>query len=259
MLAVGLGIGGAIACIPGTAAADSSTDWLSSVDSLLGGGAIPAAATSNLNLAISFDGATLFQEGSAEAYSGSGGDIAIANGAGADAYAYGTNNYASVDGTDSSAIAGGYNAAEASGSTDDAAFTFGNDSTAFAGGDGSSDPGTFDYSVIFGNGDGAYSGGDAAGAGSYDAAYVEGNDLGTAHAQGSDYLADILKFYGDGSTSTAAAATDSSNLTELLSGTGTSGALADGSALWTELLSSLDGAGTAADASNVWTELASLF
>jgi hypothetical protein len=66
MLAVGLGIGGALASTPGIAAADSS-DWLSSIDSLLSGSAVPAAATSDLNLAISFDGATLFQEGTAEA------------------------------------------------------------------------------------------------------------------------------------------------------------------------------------------------
>ena len=65
---------------------------------------------------------------------------------------------------------------------------------------GPRNPGTFDYAVIFGNNDTALAGGDAAGAGSYDGAYVEGDNLGIAHAQGSDYLADILKFYGDGST-----------------------------------------------------------
>ena len=37
--------------------------------------------------------------------------------------------------------------------------------------------------------------------------------------QGGDYLADILKFYGDGSTSTTAAAAESgAHLTDLLSG-----------------------------------------
>jgi hypothetical protein len=241
MLAVGLGIGAAIASVPGTAAADTSSDWLSSIDTLLTGAALPAATdTGPLNLAISMDGVTLFQEGSAEAYSGTTGDIAIANGADTNAYAFGTDNYADVLGTDSTGVAGGYSAAEASGSSDDTAFIDGTGDYAYAGGDGSGDPGTFDYAVIFGNNDSAFSGGDAAGAGSYDGAYVEGNDLGTAYAQGGDYLADILKFYGDGSTSTAGAAAESTN--------------------WlTDLLGSFDGAGAAADSSHFLSELASLF
>jgi len=129
---------------------------------------------------------------------------------------------------------------------------------AYAGGDGASNPGSFDYAIIFGNDNTALAGGDASGPGSYDGAYVEGNDLGTAHAQGSDYLADILKFYGDGSTSTTAAAAESGgHLTDLLSGS--SGAAAEASNVWTELLSAFDGGSAAADASNLWTELASLF
>jgi hypothetical protein len=219
MWAVGLGIGAAIATVPGTAAADTTSDWLSSIDTLLTGAALPAATdTGGLNLAISMDGITLLQEGSAEAYSGSNGDIAIANGADTTAYAYGSDNYADVLGTDSTGVAGGYNATEASGSSDDTAFIDGTGDYAYAGGDGSGDPGTFDYAVIFGNSDSAFAGGDAAGAGSYDGAYVEGNDLGTAYAQGGDYLADILKFYGDGSTSTAGAAAESSNLLSELAG-----------------------------------------
>jgi len=258
LLAVGLGVGAAFASMPAIASADTSSDWLSAVDSFLGSAAPAADTTPAMNLAISMDGVTLFQEGDATAASGSSGDIAIANGAGASAYAFGTDNYASVDGTDSSAVAGGYDAAQASGSTDDTAFAFGNNDFSYAGGDGASNPGTFDYAVIFGNDNTALSGGDAAGAGSYDGAYVEGNDLGTAHAQGGDYLADILKFYGDGSTTTTAAAAESGgHLTDLLSGS--SGAAADASNLWTELLSSFDGGSAAADASNLWTDLASLF
>jgi hypothetical protein len=258
LLAVGLGVGAAFASMPAIASADTSSDWLSTVDSFLSSAAPAADTTPALNLAISMDGVTLFQEGDATAASGSSGDIAVANGAGASAYAFGTDNYASVDGTDSSAVAGGYDAAQASGSTDDTAFAFGNNDFSYAGGDGASNPGTFDYAVIFGNDNTALAGGDGAGAGSYDGAYVEGNDLGTAHAQGSDYLADILKFYGDGSTTTTAAAAESGgHLTDLLSGS--SGAAADASNLWTELLSSFDGGSAAADASNLWTELASLF
>jgi hypothetical protein len=257
LLAVGLGIGGAFASMPSIASADTSSDWLAAVDTFLSS-AFPAADAAPLNLAISMDGDILFEAGTATAVTGSDGDIAIANGAGATAYAFGTNNYASVDGTDSSAVAGGYDAAQASGSTDDTAFAFGNNDLSYAGGDGATDPGTFDYAVIFGNNDTGLSGGDAAGAGSYDGAYVEGDNLGTAHAQGSDYLADILKFYGDGSTtSTAAAAESGGHLTDLLSGG--SAAAADASNVWTELLSAFDGGSAAADASNLWTDLASLF
>jgi hypothetical protein len=243
MLAAGLGIGAAVASMPGIASADSSADWLSSVDSLLGG-AFPAAdTTSGLNMAISEDGVTLFQTGTAEAYSGTNGDYAIAVGAGSTATAYGTDNYADVDGTDSSAVAGGTTAASAVGSSDDTAFVDGNDSTAFAGG-----PGTSDYAEIFGNNDGALAGGDAAGSGSYDAAYVEGNDLGTAYAQGGDYLADILKTYGDAST---AAATETSSLAGVTTAGESGNLLAD-------LLSAVD-PGAAADGGNLLADIASLF
>ncbi len=271
---MGLGIGGALAATPGTASADSS-DWLTAVDSFLSGVAVPAASdASALNLAISFDGMTLFQDGTAYAYTGSNGDIAYANGAGATAYAFGTNNYAGVDGTDSTAISGGYNDALAGTSADNTAFAFGNNDTAFAGTTDAANPGSFNYSIIFGNGDGAYSGGTAAGAGSYDGAYVEGNNLATALAQGGNHLLDFVKFYGDGGTPAAAATTDllgsdpsgaladgSAFWTDLFSGdtAGATGALADGSGVWADLLSSLDGGSFAAGASNFWAELATLF
>jgi hypothetical protein len=240
LLAVGLGVGAAFASMPAIASADTSSDWLSALDSFLSSAAPAADTTSALNMAISIDGVTLFQSGTAEASSGTNGDIAIANGAGSDAYAFGTDDYASVDGTDSTAVAGGYDAAQGSGSTDDTAFAFGNNDFSYAGGDGASNPGTYDYAVIFGNDDKALSGGDAAGEGSYDGSYSEGNDLATASAQGSDHLLDIVKFYGDGSTaSTAAAAESAGHLTDLLS--------------------AFDGGSAAADSSNLWTELASLF
>jgi hypothetical protein len=300
ILAVGIGIGGAVASMPGIAAADSSSDWLSLVDVFLSGGALSAAdSTPELNLAISFDGMSLFQDGTAYAYSGPNGDIAIANGAGSTAYAYGVNNYASVDGTDSHAIAGGYSDAIAGSSANNTAFVFGDSNTGLAGTTDAANPGSFNYAIIFGNGNEAFAGGDATGAGSYDGAYVEGNNLGTAYAQGADYLANILKFYGDGpTTTTTAAAADSTNHLADLLGSDPSGALADGSSFWTdlfsgdtagaltagqdfwadlgssfdpagavadssnawtELISSFDGAGAAADASNFWTELATLF
>jgi hypothetical protein len=259
LLAVGLGVGAAFASMPAIASADTSSDWLLAVDSFLGGAAPAADTLPAMNLAISIDGDTFFQAGTATASSGPDGDIAIANGPGASAYAFGTNDYASVDGTNSTAAAGGYDATQASGSTDDTAFAFGNNDVSYAGGDGASNPGTFDYAVMFGDNDTALSGGDASGGGSYDGAYVEGNDLGTAHAQGSDYLADILKFYGDSSTSTTTAAAEGGgqHLTDLLSGS--SAAAADAGNVWTELLSAFDGGSAATDASNLWTDLASLF
>lgn len=275
MLAIGLGIGGALAAAPGTASADSSFDWLSTVDSFLSGGAFPAATTPELNLQISFDGVSLFQAGTAHAYSGPNGDIAIANGAGATAYAFGTDNYASVDGTGSTAVAGAYSDSGAGASADNTAFVFGDNSFGYAGTTDAANPGTFNYAVIFGSDDTAWAGGNAAGSGNYDGAYVEGNDLGVAHAQGGDYLADILKFYGDGSTASTAASADSTSLLSITDPSGaladgqafwadlfsgdTSGALAAGTSFWTDLVTAFDGGGAAADLSNFWTDLAGLF
>jgi hypothetical protein len=110
-LAVGLGIGAAVAHTP-VASADSSTDWLSSIDSLLSGGAFSAAAPTDLNLAISFDGYSLVSDGNAAAYTGTEGngnyDLAIAYGDGASANAYGgTGDYALADGSAAFANAGG--------------------------------------------------------------------------------------------------------------------------------------------------------
>ena len=111
MLAVGLGMGAAVAATPGIASADSSTDWLSSIDSLLGGGALPALATppSGLDLAISFDGTSLFQSGTAHATTTPGAfGFAFADGAGANASATGGfGDYASADGTNALATSGG--------------------------------------------------------------------------------------------------------------------------------------------------------
>jgi hypothetical protein len=126
MLAVGLGVGAAIASTPGTASADTSTDWLSSIDTLLSGGALPAASStpSDLNLAISFDGQSLVSDGSATAHSGTG-DLAIAYGADASATAEGgTGDYALADGTYALANAGD-SASGATGSNYDSAIDIG--------------------------------------------------------------------------------------------------------------------------------------
>jgi hypothetical protein len=251
VLAVGVGIGAAVASIPGTASADSS-DWLSSIDTLLSA-AVPAAdASSGLNMAISIDGVSLVQDGTAHAYSGTGGDIAMATGADSTAYAYGTNNYADVLGSDDTGIAGGTSAASATGSTGDNVFIDGSNDSAFAGGLNGVDDG----SEIFGSNDSAEAGSSATGTGSYDVAYVEGSNLGDAKATGASYLVDILKAYG--SSSADAGATHASFLSDLLSGTDTSGAAAGGGTLVTDLVSLFDPS-AAADGGNFLTDLASLF
>jgi hypothetical protein len=58
-IAVGLGIGAAVAHSP-VAGADTSTDWLSAIDTLLAGGPLPALVTPALDYQISFDGYDLF-------------------------------------------------------------------------------------------------------------------------------------------------------------------------------------------------------
>jgi hypothetical protein len=111
MLAVGLGIGAAVAavgCPPGIASADTSTDWLSSIDGLLTGGS--PAASSPLDYQISFNGQDLFptmgNEATATTVAGQYG-LAIAYGDGAKAIAEGgTGDYALASGTNAFAGAG---------------------------------------------------------------------------------------------------------------------------------------------------------
>jgi hypothetical protein len=124
MLAVGLGIGAAVAHAP-VASADSSSDWLSSIDSLVGGGALPAPST-GLDLAISFDGMSLVQDGNATAIT-SPGEYGVAIAYGDEAYAWatgGTGDYALADGTNALALAGGDSSD--SGANDDTAVDIGN-------------------------------------------------------------------------------------------------------------------------------------
>jgi hypothetical protein len=124
MLAVGLGIGAAVAHAP-VASADSSSDWLSSIDSLVGGGALPAPST-GLDLAISFDGTSLVQVGNATAITTTG-DYGLAIAYGDDAYAWangGTGDYALADGTNADAAAGGD--IGDTGANDDTAIDIGN-------------------------------------------------------------------------------------------------------------------------------------
>jgi hypothetical protein len=161
LLAVGLGIGAAMASTPGVASGDSATDWLSPIDQLLGGLSAPAADPAEaLDMQISIGGTLLFpyEDNTAIAMAGPG-DIAIAigdnsyasaqNGAFDFAFADGTNSFAEAeignfdvavaDGADSVAKAGFY-AEPISGlfspTSFDAALVFGDGSTALAGFEG---------------------------------------------------------------------------------------------------------------------------
>ncbi|HXO79342.1 MAG TPA: hypothetical protein VN856_05565 [Mycobacterium sp.] len=214
MLAVGLGIGAAWAHNP-VAAADSSSDWLSSIDGLLTG-ALPAADPSGLNLAISFDGMSLLQDGNASATTVSGEyGLAIAYGDGASATAEGgTGNYALADGTNAEAAAGG--AAGSTGDNFNSAIDIGNNGDAVSvgnlngayagagsllGNEGGTGGGSFNTAIDIGNnasgtfGDGAHAGaGGLAGLGddgNHDFAIDFGNNSSGsfqgAEALGGDY------------------------------------------------------------------------
>ena len=200
MLAVGLSLGAAVAHSP-VASADSSTDWLSSIDSLLSGGALPAPA-SGLDLAISFDGLPLVSDGNAAAETTSGdyglaiaygdgavanatggtGDTAIAEGTSAVANAYGgTGDYALADGTNAYANAGG-----GAGANYDHAIDIGNNDIpssgpydgAYAGdsdliGNPNGDTGSYDTAIDIGNN----TNDTALGIGGYDGAFAGGGGL----------------------------------------------------------------------------------
>jgi hypothetical protein len=108
MLAVGLGIGAALAANPQIASADSSADPFSWADQVLSGFAVPAAdAAAPLDMQISISGMDLFSTVDNTATANSGfGDIAIAIGNGANASATGFGDVSFADGPDSSAITG---------------------------------------------------------------------------------------------------------------------------------------------------------
>jgi hypothetical protein len=141
LLAVGLGIGAALAASPGVASADSSTDGLSGIDQLLGSLFVPAADPAQaLDVQISIGGTDLFPTaGNTATALSDNTDIAIAIGNGADANATGgAFDFAFADGTSSTAEAG-FNGAF------DSALVFGANSTADAG-----FLGAFDSALVFG-------------------------------------------------------------------------------------------------------------
>jgi hypothetical protein len=121
VIGIGLSIGAAVAATPGIASADL----------------FPPPFDPN-DFAISLNGMTLFQVGSATATSGLG-DFAIADGAGSNAVADGGfGDFASADGSGSFAAAGS-DAAGATGNNFDSASAFGDGTIAEAGFNGSGD------------------------------------------------------------------------------------------------------------------------
>jgi hypothetical protein len=183
ILAVGLGIGAAVASTP-VASADPSTDpfsWIAGLDpGDLSTAASPAAST--LDLDISVDGFTLLHEGTATATSGTG-DIAIALGADSHAVAEGGfGDYATAT-TGAEAIAGD-DIPDATGNNFDFASAGGFSSEALAGNGGFDCPNcpdttgsSFDYASASSgsNTTGAFA--DAGFNGSGDSASAVGQDV----------------------------------------------------------------------------------
>jgi hypothetical protein len=145
---VWLGVAAALVATPAAASADSSNDWLSSIDQSLGGLSVPAADATQ-DMQISINGMSLI-EGPNTAYAFSGpGDIAIA---------IGNNSYASAqNGMFDFAFANGDNSfAEAEIGNFDVAVADGSDSVAKAGEyaglvPGSLSPTNFDTALVFGD------------------------------------------------------------------------------------------------------------
>jgi hypothetical protein len=220
-LAVGLGIGAALAATPGTASADPASPV--DANDVAGASSAAVGAQPDLppfdpsNLAISVDGITLYQTGTATATSGGLGDIAIADGAGADAISNG--GPLSIG---DFAYAQGNAIADSAGGSFDTATAVGNGAGSYAFGD-------FDTAAVTGNDAEAKA---VAGffetatvvqtGSSYDEAVAAGPGLGVfgafndAHVDGTGSIAtagdpdgstfggfDIASVVGDGSTATA--------------------------------------------------------
>lgn len=195
LLTVGLGIGLGVASTPAIASAETAD---------------PFAFDFN-NIAISFNGVTLFHEGTANAITTAGtGDFAFADGAGSDASATGGfGDFADALGTNALATAGG-----SSGSNFDSAVDIGNNTLsgsdgangAFAGAGslvGSTGNGSFDSAIDFGNSDGSGNGPDAVD-GNFDSAIVNGNVTGDNFGAFSGIGNNDLAYVLGGTSSTSA-------------------------------------------------------
>lgn len=168
-LTVGLAIGATVA----------AAQWVASAD--------PLPPFDPFNFAISIDGITLFQEGTAHATSGVG-DFAFADGAFSDAVATGSGNFAFADGFNSEAdtALGNFDAATAVGNHSFADASEGNNDVAsvydFTGGPGSqavATSGSGDFATVYDFFGSLGSRADAIGSHDIAAVFADG---GTAHA-----------------------------------------------------------------------------
>jgi hypothetical protein len=207
MLALGLGVGAAVASTPGIASADSM-DFQISID---GYDLFPttdnlASATSSLgNIAIAF---------------GDGAQASTGDGTGQFAFADGTNAVAGTGGNNDTAIDIGNNSgtgefALAGTGNNDFAFVDADNSSAYSGGDllDSNLPGSNDIAIVFdpfgAGGDNVVSGIDNLDTGNFDLGAVLFQDgVTSTAASGANYLYDIVTALGE-ETNHAAASTAS--------------------------------------------------
>jgi hypothetical protein len=216
-VAVGLGIGAVVTATAGTASANTSDDLFSFFPD-------PAAdvGTPALNLAISYDGTTLFQEATASATSGGYNDLAIAigNDSVAEEFSTGVGSQFSValaDGNGAEATAGVGNfdtaaaigdgsIANAEGGNFDSAFALGAGSDVFAGGINSATnnittEGDNDLALAIGSLDHAIAGvTSGATVSGFNEAFVVGSDSTADAGLGTSNLAGV---FGDSLTATA--------------------------------------------------------
>lgn len=261
-LAIGLGVGAAMASLPGVASADSiGGDVAVAAAYLPDFGAVAAAITPPTlpddysNFAISISGFHLIQLGTASATS-TFGNIAIAHGEFSDANAAsGFFNYATADGDHSIAIVGDtgtFDYASATGDHASAIAAWGDGNTAIANGDYSvSQAGA---TVVSGVYDSNFNTATAEGTHAIAYAGWDGSSSNVATATG-----DYVQVYDPEAGGAAANVAGDNWFTDLLSSFD-GGSTASESGNWlTELLGTFDGASAAADGANFWTELSTLF
>jgi trimeric autotransporter adhesin len=173
------------------------------------------------DIAISFDGTTLFKDGSATADSGTAGEYNFAFADGANSYASatdGSGDVAEAEGTDAEAYAGtgSGDVAEAEGTdaeayagtgNGDTATAIGNDSLAESGIDTSGGSGSNDFAYVLGANSDAYADGDYTGTvGNNDIAAVidpfgtVGSDAYSGGGEFSNGDFDLAAVFGDGFT-----------------------------------------------------------
>ena len=261
-VAIGLGIGAAMAALPSAAADSVGTADIAAY--LPDFGAVAAAAATSVtpatlpddysNFAVSISGFNLISIGHATA-SSSFGNIAIAHGEFSDANAMsGFFNYATADGDNSLAVVGdtgSFNYASATGDHASAIAAWGDGNTAITNGDFSAS--YAGASVVSGVYDSNFNTATVEGTHAFAYAGWDGSSNNVADAAG-----DYVQVYDPTGNPFGAEATGNW-FTDLLSAFDGQSAAAESSNWLTDLLSAFDGGSAAADGANVWAELTTLF